>query len=107
MSHDHAYGVHRNISRDEWQRIHDNAAGEYRTGESFREGIMGIGKMRRKLFSQATGSVLDVACGYGSNFPYLTNAAHLTATDFSTVMLKMAEQQARKLGVTVDLREAD
>jgi ubiquinone/menaquinone biosynthesis C-methylase UbiE len=107
MSHNHVFGVHRDISRDEWQHIHDHAAGQYRSSEWSREVLLGVGKMRRKLFSQATGNVLDVACGYGGNFAYLTNATQLTATDFSPVMLEMAQQHAQKLGVKVALREAD
>ncbi len=107
MPHNHVFGVHRDISRDEWLNIHNRSAPEYRQGEWVREALLGVGRLRRKLFQQATGNVLDVACGYGSNFAYLPNVAHITATDFSPVMLEMAQQRAQKLGIHVDLREGD
>jgi ubiquinone/menaquinone biosynthesis C-methylase UbiE len=63
--------------------------------------------MRRDLFALATGDVLDVGCGYGSNFEYLTNATHITGVDVSTVMLDMAREHARPLNIEVDLRQGD
>ena len=87
--------LHRFISDDRWQRIHDDSARDYKSGEWFREKIFGVGRMRRELFSLATGDVLDVGCGYGSNFAYLTNAAHITGVDVSPVMLDMAREHAR------------
>jgi ubiquinone/menaquinone biosynthesis C-methylase UbiE len=63
--------------------------------------------MRRELFSSATGHVLDVGCGYGSNFEYLTKATHITGVDVSPVMLGMAREHARELNVEVDLRRRD
>jgi len=99
--------LHRFISDDRWQRIHDAAARDYRSGEWVREKILGVGRMRRELFSLAIGHVLDVGCGYGSNFEYLTNAAHITGVDVSPVMLDMARQQTHQLNIEVDLRQGD
>jgi len=55
--------VHRDISRAEWVSIHDRSAHDYQNGEWFRESLLGVGKYRRQIFSNARGSVLDVACG--------------------------------------------
>jgi ubiquinone/menaquinone biosynthesis C-methylase UbiE len=99
--------LHRFISDDRWQRIHDDSARDYQSGEWVREKLLGVGRMRRDLFALATGNVLDVGCGYGSNFEYLTNAAHLTGVDVSPVMLGMAREQARRLNLEVDLRQGD
>ena len=99
--------LHRFISTDRWQRIHDASARDYRSGEWFRERILGVGRLRRKLFSLATGDVLDVGCGYGSNFAYLTQATHITGVDVSPVMLDMARAHARQLNINVDLRRGD
>lgn len=99
--------LHRFISDDRWQRIHDATARDYKSGEWFREKIFGVGRMRRELFSLATGNVLDVGCGYGSNFEYLTNATQITGIDVSPVMLDMAREHARELKLTVDLRQGD
>jgi ubiquinone/menaquinone biosynthesis C-methylase UbiE len=98
--------LHRFISDDRWQRIHDASARDYRSGEWVRKNLRRR-RMRRELFSLAMGHVLDVGCGYGSNFEYLTNAAHITGVDVSPVMLDMARQHARQLNIEVDLRQGD
>ena len=100
-------GVHREISRDEWLDIHDRSAGLYRSGEWFRESLLGVGKYRARMFSNARGRVLDVACGYGLNFGYLPRSIQLTAVEFSPVMLGMARRRAAELGLSVDIREGD
>ncbi len=99
--------LHRFISDDRWQRIHDDSARDYKSGEWFREKIFGVGRMRRQLFALATGNVLDVGCGYGSNFEYLANAARITGVDVSSVMLGLAREHARQLDREVDLRQGD
>jgi SAM-dependent methyltransferase len=99
--------LHRFIADDHWRRIHDDSARDYKSGEWVREKIFGVGRKRRELFSLATGNVLDVGCGYGSNFEYLTNAADITGVDVSPVMLDMAREHARQLNLTVDLRQGD
>jgi ubiquinone/menaquinone biosynthesis C-methylase UbiE len=99
--------LHRYISNDRWQRIHDDSARDYKGGEWVREKLLGVGRMRRDLFSLATGNVLDVGCGYGSNFEYLINATHITGIDVSPVMLDMAREHAHRLNIKVDLRQGD
>jgi SAM-dependent methyltransferase len=99
--------LHRFISDERWQRIHDAGARDYQSGEWVREKILGIGRRRRELFALATGDVLDVGCGYGSNFEHLTNATHITGVDVSPVMLDMAREHARRLNLQVDLRQGD
>jgi ubiquinone/menaquinone biosynthesis C-methylase UbiE len=99
--------LHRFIADDRWRRIHDDSARDYKSGEWVREKIFGVGRKRRELFSLAKGNVLDVGCGYGSNFEYLTNAADITGVDVSPVMLDMAHEHARQLNLTVDLQQGD
>jgi ubiquinone/menaquinone biosynthesis C-methylase UbiE len=99
--------LHRFIADDRWRRIHDDSARDYRSGEWVRERLLGVGRMRHELFSQATGHVLDVGCGYGSNFEYLSNATRITGVDVSPVMLNMARQRAQQLNREVDLRQGD
>ena len=106
-SNDKVARVHRDISRDEWVRVHDLSAVDYRNGEWIRESLLGLGKYRKQMFSNATGRVLDVACGYGMNFGYLPPDIQLTAIEFSPVMLEMALRHADQLGVKVDIREGD
>jgi SAM-dependent methyltransferase len=95
------------LSRADWVRIHNGAARDYKVSEWTREVLLGTQARRRKLFSRATGSVLDVACGYGLNFAYLPNATGISGVDFSPVMLAMAHDHVRALGVRVNLSEGD
>jgi ubiquinone/menaquinone biosynthesis C-methylase UbiE len=100
-------GVHRYISREEWISIHNRSASDYRGGEWFRERLLNLGKHRERVFANARGKVLDVACGYGLNFAYLPKNIQLTAIDFSPVMLGMAKSYADQLGLTIEIREGD
>ena len=94
-------------SRNDWLKIHNRAARDYINSEWSREVLLGVAKQRKKLFAQASGDVLDVGCGYGMNFPYLTNARSITGIDFSSVMLNKAREVTRGAAVKVDLREGD
>lgn len=96
-----------NKSYKEWLGIHNRAAKDYINSEWSREVMFGVAKRRQALFSQAKGNVLDVGCGYGINFPYLTNANHITAIDFSPVMVEKARESARNAKVPVELRLGD
>ena len=99
--------MHAKYSRNDWLKLHNRAARDYINSEWSREVLFGVAKKRRKLFSQPTGKVLDVGCGYGMNFPYLINATDITGIDFSSVMLDKARQVMRGTGNRIDLREAD
>ncbi len=94
-------------SRSEWLQIHNRAARDYINSEWSREVLLGVAKQRKKLFAQAGGDVLDVGCGYGMNFPYLTHANSITGIDFSSVMLAKAREVLRGAPIKVDLREGD
>jgi len=48
------------------------------------------GRYRRRQFGRATGRVLDVACGPGTNFRYLTEATEIVAIDISEGLLELA-----------------
>jgi ubiquinone/menaquinone biosynthesis C-methylase UbiE len=99
--------MNNNKTQKEWLEIHNRDAGIYINSEWSREVLLGMAKKRRKLFVQAAGNVLDVGCGYGLNFPYLTNASHITGIDFSSVMLEKGRSSIRSSGVNVDLREGN
>ncbi len=62
---------------------------------------------RRRLFTTAGGSVLDVACGTGENFPFLSGADTVTAFDLSTAMVDEARRRQGQLRMDVDLLVAD
>jgi len=96
-----------NMTRNDWLKIHNRAARDYINSEWSREVLLGVAKQRKKLFDQASGDVLDVGCGYGMNFPYLTHAKSITGIDFSSVMLNKAREIMRRANIKVDLREGD
>lgn len=96
-----------NLTRNDWLKIHNRAARDYINSEWSREVLLGVAKQRKKLFANASGDVLDVGCGYGMNFPYLTHAKSITGIDFSSVMLDKARETMRGSAIKVDLREGD
>lgn len=51
------------------------------------------GRYRRRLFGDATGRVLDVACGVGTNAQYLPQSAEYVGIDVSDAVLAKARQR--------------
>jgi ubiquinone/menaquinone biosynthesis C-methylase UbiE len=96
-----------NYSRNDWRQLHNRAAAIYIHTEWSREVLFGVAPRRKAHFAHATGRVLDVGCGYGINFPYLTNATGITGIEFSSVMLAKGRERMRGSRIPVDLREGD
>jgi len=86
---------------EEVRRIYDDLAQDW-----WRYGIansaLGINRLR-SMFSEATGDVLDVACGTGENFAHLTRAETMTAIDLSPAMVA----QARKRPGDIEVQMGD
>jgi len=99
--------INDNKTRSDWLRIHNRAAIDYKNSEWSREYLFGVRKKRKQLFAESRGNVLDVGCGYGMNFPHLTQATSITGIDFSPVMLDSAHKYTQQLGLKVDLRLGD
>jgi len=55
------------------------------------------GRFRRRQFGDARGRVLDVACGTGTNFPYLPDSVDLVGVDLSPAMLANAREELDRL----------
>lgn len=55
-------------------------------------------RTRRRQFGDATGRVLDVACGTGANFPYLPESTTFVGIGVSTPMLVRAREKAAEVG---------
>ena len=69
---------------------------------------LGIRSLRRSLFSQAEGRVLEIAIGTGKNIPvYGDRVRHLVGVDLSPAMLAHARERARQAAFPVELREGD
>lgn len=64
-------------------------------------------RTRRHQFGDATGRVLEVACGTGENFPHLPESADIVGIDLSTPMLTRARDKADELGRRVELEQMD
>jgi ubiquinone/menaquinone biosynthesis C-methylase UbiE len=64
-------------------------------------------RTRRHQFGDATGCVLDVACGTGVNFPHLPESANIVGIDVSEPMLVRAHEIADDLGRQVELEKMD
>ncbi|WP_459191600.1 class I SAM-dependent methyltransferase [Halosimplex sp. J119] len=66
-----------------------------------------LGRYRRRLFGQATGRVLDVACGTGTNIEYVPETAGYVGVDASPEMLREAAAELRRLERDGTLAEMD
>ncbi|MFC6721531.1 class I SAM-dependent methyltransferase [Halobacteriaceae archaeon SHR40] len=64
-------------------------------------------RTRRHQFGDATGRVLDVACGTGENLPHLPESTEIVGIDISTPMLLLARERADDLGRQVELEQMD
>lgn len=62
---------------------------------------------REKLWSQATGHILEVGVGTGKNFSFHPRGAKIVGIDFADRMLARAQERAQKLGAPIDLRPGD
>jgi ubiquinone/menaquinone biosynthesis C-methylase UbiE len=76
------------------QKAHDEVASQYEKKIWFDQHILGLARLRRKLFSKAAGKILDVACGTGQNFPVFPPNSNITATDLSPKMIELARKNA-------------
>jgi ubiquinone/menaquinone biosynthesis C-methylase UbiE len=65
------------------------------------------GRFRRRQFGDAEGRVLDVACGTGTNFPYLPVSVDLVGIDISAEMLANAREELDRLGLDGSLHRMD
>src|SRR5918992_5170350 len=69
--------------------------------------FLGVRRLRRRLLSRASGSVLEVAVGTGKNLPYYPFGCRITAMDVSSEMLNAARQRAAKLSMDTFFSLAD
>jgi ubiquinone/menaquinone biosynthesis C-methylase UbiE len=88
------------------RRYWDRHARSYDRQMAFMERVL-FGDGRAWVCSQASGEVLEVATGTGRNIAFYPPDVHLTGIDFSPQMLQVAQDRARALGRTVELRLGD
>ena len=66
-----------------------------------------LGRYRRRLFGRASGRVLDVACGVGTNARYVPETTDYVGVDLSPEMLERAENRVERLRRGETLLEMD
>ncbi len=89
---------------DELRDIYNDFASRYDRHIIWLERIAGLRKMRRELFQQACGDVLDVATGTGANYEFFPSSCNVTGIDLSEQMLEVAKTRADTLGRAVRLQ---
>lgn len=67
----------------------------------------GGSRRRRRLFSRASGKVLEVGIGTGRNLEYYPAGVSVTGIDVSERMLERAGRRAARFGLAVRLEHAD
>jgi ubiquinone/menaquinone biosynthesis C-methylase UbiE len=95
------------LAKAELQRRWDILAPNYNKADWIIEHLLGVKHLRRELLARASGDVLEVACGTGSNFPFYNGHTTLTAVDLSPGMLDQARRRANQLDLAVDLQVMD
>jgi len=69
--------------------------------------FLGVRRLRREVFSKASGKVLEVAVGTGKNLYCYRDTCQITAVDVSREMLKVARARAETLHIDVYFSLAD
>lgn len=59
------------------------------------------------MLSSAQGKILEIAVGAGNNFSFYPEEVEITAVDFSSAMLKKAEEAAREKRIQVEFLKSD
>lgn len=94
-------GITRNT--DDVRRIYGDLAARWKL-YGIPNTLLGINRLRT-FFRQATGDVLDVACGTGENFKYFTNADRVVAIDLAPEMV--VESRKRGSGSEIAVGDAE
>lgn len=94
-------------TKGELQRIYDGFAPVYRRETILVDYLLGLRKLRRALMQNASGKILDVACGTGENFPFFSPEDDITAVDLSPGMLSIARERANRLGLKINYQVMD
>lgn len=98
--------MNESMNTQQVRQCYDEMAGNWRL-LGIVDSLVLINRLRKKHIGNASGAVLDVACGTGENFPHLRNASTITALDLSAEMVDEARRRKRQLGVAVDLLVGD
>jgi ubiquinone/menaquinone biosynthesis C-methylase UbiE len=87
-------------------RVYDRTAKVYDLLEAPMD-LMGGSERRRRVISGARGRVLEVGIGTGRNLEYYPAGVSVVGIDISSGMLERARAHAGRLGIPVELEQAD
>ncbi len=95
------------MTANQVQSTYDEISGQYEKKIWFDQHILGVGRLRKRLMSKASGRILDVACGTGSNIPFFPTGSDITAIDLSPNMLEVARANATKHNLNINFAVMD
>ena len=81
------------------QNSYSKAARGFDWAEGYMLNVFGLKKLRKNMFSQLRGRVLEVGAGTGLGFSVMPKDTHLIALDLTRPMLDIAQPRAKKYGV--------
>lgn len=85
------------LSAEEKRTLYSRLAGQYDRLIGRDEIFLLLTRLRKTLMRRAHGDVLEIAGGTGRNLSYYANDCHVTVTDGSASMLKVAKEKAHQL----------
>ena len=94
------------LSKEEITQSYNRYARWYDILEKIPE-LLGINRIRKNLFREASGDVLEVAAGTGNNLRHYPKDCKITLIDLSRAMLKIASQKARSQRLEISVQEMD
>ena len=94
------------LSKEEITQSYNRYARWYDILEKIPE-LLGINRIRKNLFREASGDVLEVAAGTGNNLRHYPKGCKITLIDLSRAMLKIASQKARSQRLEISVQEMD
>jgi ubiquinone/menaquinone biosynthesis C-methylase UbiE len=95
------------MTANQVQGAYDEIADQYDKKTWFDQHILGVARLKKKLLSNATGKILEVACGTGQNLPLFAPNSEITGVDLSPNMVELARKNANKYGLNASLAVMD
>ncbi len=95
------------MTANQVQSAYNEIADQYDKKTWFDQHILGVARLRKNLLAKATGNILEVACGTGSNLPFYPAGSDITAVDLSPNMLEVARKNTIQYGVNANLAVMD
>lgn len=95
------------LTLSQLQSAYNEIAEQYEKKVWFDQHILGVVRLRKALLSKASGKILEVACGTGSNLPIFPTGSDISAVDLSPNMLAVARENASKHNLNVNLAVMD